>query len=176
MLHLDEDQVGVAVVRDPVRRPDGDVDRLSPGPNSSTARQAVTGPCRTPRTSARPAGRGAGSSAACPGGPRCRLTLWSEASSLEHRVVAPRPLRELPPRRSPDLPGPCAEIQPRAPHAARSAARTALRNSMARVIGPTPADPRRDPPGHLGHVLVDVGEQLPALPAGPGARPPPPRA
>ena len=38
-----------------------------------------------------------------------------------------------------------------ADHAARSAARTALRSSMARVIGPDPAEPGGDPPGHLGH-------------------------
>ncbi len=46
---------------------------------------------------------------------------------------------------------------------ARSAASTALRNSIATVVGPTPPSRGRDRAGHLGAGLVDVGQQPLAL-------------
>src|ERR1700722_8455485 len=90
-----------------------------------------------------------------------RLTLWSAPSSLRTRWVpqgrsANPPSVIMPPRR----------------------ASSALRGTLGRTDGVAQehgtghradsTEPGRDPPGHLVHVLVDVGEQLLARPAGPG--------
>ena len=77
---------------------------------------------------------------------------------LANEVISAGVVRPLPDRRTAD--GPAGRLEP---GAARSAASTQFLNSIATVVGPTPADARRDGAGLVVAGLVDVGQQLLAL-------------